>query len=400
MKNIYLAAALAAFAFSACTVIDDDDDETSNPKSGACYTDIGDGLEMCFQGITEHLTRADCDEMSYETGNVVRYQNSCQSGQKLKCNIDGEGYIYVYGQTVTDYGLTCDDVLNGNFGKEGICYLSDIHYYGIVYGDLAMCLEGKSVTPFSCNYAAAMYNGTASFPSNCPSDYKLKCLGESDGQEAYVYVYGQIVTAQGMTCEDAGYRDASQGSGSRPSSSSIYPSSSSNLATGVCYDDYGYCYESRYGTISRSECTSYYGGITMASCPSGYKLICYDDYYEEYNYFYNTNANITCEYYDLSPVTSTPSSSSSSSSNSGKGACYDEEYSLCWEYATYTITSSDCYDGEIFMSSCPGGQLMKCSDYFEIYYLYGSEWEGATCSDFGLEKKFKSSKVLKTREAP
>jgi len=373
MKKIYLAVALAAFALFACTFIDDDDDDKEfSPKSGACYlANFGSGagdLAMCAEGTTESLTRSECQYIADVSGaETASVKNSCPTTWKLNCPIEG-GYIYVYGQIVTASGVTCEDLFNdgGDYSNSGACY---------TYED-DICWESRtgSVTSSECTY----YGGTPM--STCPSGQVLKCM---DYDEIF-YFYGPYYT--GETCESLGFSPAS------PSSSS------SSLASGVCYDD-DYCYESITGTITRSECISYYEGTPMNSCPTGYKLKCYDNYFDKYSYIYN-NYGSTCEDYDLYPATSTSSSSSrqSSSSNSGNGACYDEEFDYCWEYITEPMTRSECtyYEGTTFMDSCPAGEQFKCVDsiYDEVDYFYGPYWEDKTCKTLGFKKKLKPSKVF------
>jgi len=120
MKNIYFAVALAAFAFFACS--DDKDEESS--KVGACYSDIKmfEGTEMegsasCTEGITQSITKADCDEAQEfldeympEYGTVVTFISSCPSGYKLRCKEeDGEFRAYNYYYGPANY-KSCKDV--------------------------------------------------------------------------------------------------------------------------------------------------------------------------------------------------------------------------------------------------------------------------------------------------
>jgi len=116
MKNvyIYLAAILAVLVFSACSEDKDDSSKGgpgSSSKPGACYLTfnlIENYGDMCFEGITESLTRSDCNELIEEMEDEgipsgyysVKFQTSCPSGQDYKCYVDAdedEGYVYFYG---------------------------------------------------------------------------------------------------------------------------------------------------------------------------------------------------------------------------------------------------------------------------------------------------------------
>jgi len=70
--------------------------------------------DMCAEGKIESITASDCDEMladmdeDPETAGMytVKFQDSCPSGQQLKCDVDGEGFIYLYG--LMFLGSTCE----------------------------------------------------------------------------------------------------------------------------------------------------------------------------------------------------------------------------------------------------------------------------------------------------
>jgi len=114
MKNIYLvAAALAVFAFSACS---DDKDDT-----GVCYAKVSEVPEMsvCVEGKSKSLTADDCAELSegYNEGEDqqinFKLQDSCSSGEDLKCPFEEDGEkveIRFYSQLITMLGMTCEDL--------------------------------------------------------------------------------------------------------------------------------------------------------------------------------------------------------------------------------------------------------------------------------------------------
>jgi len=364
MRNIYLAVALAALAFSACVIIDKDDDKGSSLKSGVCYVDnipsTGD-LAMCAEGITESLSRSDCEYIAEEWGGgTPNIKNSCPRGEIMKCNIENEGYLYVYGQTLVGY--TCEDFgasSEGSNSVTGACYL---------YDDTCYDFKSIAVTSSKC------INEGGTPMNSCPtSGRKLKCNDEGYYDISY---YGE--DWDGYTCNDLGYTDttpSNRSSSSNPSSSS----SSSSLGSGVCYvnDYYEYCYEGKTGTASPSACVSE-GGVIVSNCPSGYKQKCYDSYDGN---FYLYDAGETCE--DWGMVSLMPSSNSNSGSNI---ACYIDEYEYCMEDKTGTVTPFMCdyLDGTV-MSSCPSyGQELKCEDEDIIYYFYGSVWAGETCSSLDI----------------
>jgi len=269
----------------------------SNSESGVCYItntnlpNSGD-LKMCAEGITEPLTRSDCEEIAEESGYDINFQNSCPSGQKLKCLIedeDGAGYMYVYGQVVTSLDLTCDDLFGDDYSEPsssssyrpssssnfeaGVCYVNN--FYG--HGDLAICAQSaQPITSSNC-IAWAPSETTANTQASCPSaGRKLTC---SDDAGYIYYVYGQEVTDYGLTCDY------------------YLPGTSSNSGT-ACY----ILNESFFGTVciddmSSSECDEWAEGAewTMRnSCPPGYKLDC-----SEYGiYFYDHVAGSTCNLFE------------------------------------------------------------------------------------------------------
>jgi len=427
MKKIYLAVALAACAFFACTNIEDEDDDdslksssSSGPSSnsnsgtsGVCYVDTGIAdLKMCLEGISEPMFSSDCVELAIETGYVTNFLASCPSEYQLKCLGEerygnGKAYTYIYGQIVPIMGLTCDEMDYEEVNYTDVTSInsssSSSLAAGVCYDNDGYCYESKTGTITS--YECMGYGGT---PMNsCPSGYRLKCY--DDYYDEYNYIYNTY----GSTCEDYDMYPitSTPSSSSRPSSSSAYyyPSSSSNLAAGVCYDIDGYCYESRTGTITSYECMGY-GGTPMNSCPSNYRLKCYDDYFDEYNYIYNTYGS-TCEDYDMYPITSTPSSSSrpSSSSNSGtSGACYVSnipntlDLAMCAQGDTESFTSYECeylayeWGGGTpsIKNSCPTGEVLKCDIDGGYFYIYGqiATLLGITCDALNepSEKSFKA----------
>ena len=153
MKNIYFAAALAVLAFSACSNDKDDENPSSSStdgstpsssstdgstpsssskdgstpsssskggsgsKSGACYftfTMLQNMSDMCAEGKIKSITASDCNEMLADMDEeepeeaglyTVKFQNSCPSGEKLKCE-DDETITYFYGNAWI--GVTCD----------------------------------------------------------------------------------------------------------------------------------------------------------------------------------------------------------------------------------------------------------------------------------------------------
>ena len=139
MKNIYFAVALVLLVFLACSPTDGDVDGTGTSSSnglgsrsssskggsnqgskpGACYftlTLMDDYGDMCTEGRTESLTAANCREMLADMNSqpgmtgayTVKFMNSCPSGQDLKCAIEDEGFMYLYGSFFED--KTCRDL--------------------------------------------------------------------------------------------------------------------------------------------------------------------------------------------------------------------------------------------------------------------------------------------------
>jgi len=323
MKNVYFMVAFAAFALLACTNASDGGDDPSSSsgisggvepsKPGACYvSDTGAAdYAYCMEGITESVTVADCVDEDGD-GSTYTFRNSCPSGEKYKCRIDlpeGSGYLYLYGEIVTVAGIDCSDAggvsvtpssssasrpssssasnpttsSNSNSGTE-VCYVSNIPNTG----DLAQCLEGinYTMTRAECQLGAAQNNGIASFPQVCSAEYKLKCIADYDGLQMYVYIYGEIVTLSGMTCEKIGFIDADS------------PSNPSSSAT-ACYviddEDYGTtCLED----MTSSECADWAAGEwhMVDSCPSS-GIVRRCDYYSTNDiYFYDSMwVNLTCD---------------------------------------------------------------------------------------------------------
>jgi hypothetical protein len=79
-------------------------------SEGVCYIpnitpeiDMG----MCLEGKTEPITRSECEEFGEEEELIVHFQDSCPSEHQLKCE-ENEGYIYLYGQAVTNPVITCE----------------------------------------------------------------------------------------------------------------------------------------------------------------------------------------------------------------------------------------------------------------------------------------------------
>jgi len=94
MKNIYLvAAALAVFAFSACS---DDKDDSVDVCKISKIPNTGD-LEICIQD-TESISKADCEEGATAYGGTGSIASSCSGDSRLKCPMEEGGYVYLYGQ--------------------------------------------------------------------------------------------------------------------------------------------------------------------------------------------------------------------------------------------------------------------------------------------------------------
>jgi len=108
--------------------------------------------------------------------------------------------------------------------------------------------------------------------NSCPSGYSFGCK-DFDGN--YYFYEGW----EGSSCSDFGMTPIT------PNSSSSASRSSASIGSGACYDEeYGFCMEHKMETMTRSECTSYYEGTYMNSCPSGRK--CEDEY--DIYYFYDS----------------------------------------------------------------------------------------------------------------
>jgi len=358
MKNIYFAIALVflvLLAFTACSTGGNGDDDSSGnsssgtssggnggsgksssskgggtgSKAGACYITfnlLGGYADMCFEGITEALTRSDCNEILEEMNDdpeisgafSVEFMNSCPTTQDYKCyivddDVLDEGYAYLYG-SFYDEG-SCDEFGGidvtpkqsssskkassssaGSGSQTGACYLS----YSDLYAGNHVCEEGISepITKALCDYIGEELVNTGmietyKFQSSCPSGESLRCLNDP----IRVYYYGSEFTDR--TCSNLGYDDdpaapkrssSSAGGGSK--------SSSSGGTQGACYasslyEDYNFCIEpisSSYCKIYAELYEDYYDFSTRTSCPkSGYKCT-----YEEDGinyYFYGEGAD-------------------------------------------------------------------------------------------------------------
>jgi len=119
MKNLYfVAAALAAFAFTACS-----DDDTKS--EGACYfPSVGEVADLCIQG-EDISSKSDCTEwlntIKEDGGSAIysstNYKDSCPSEPDLSCSVkDGKkevGSLYGYGSMFSSGTFKCED-----FGAE------------------------------------------------------------------------------------------------------------------------------------------------------------------------------------------------------------------------------------------------------------------------------------------
>jgi len=231
----------------------------STGGSKACYSrdayeNFGDGLPelpICFEG---NITRSDCDdfsEMLYDA--PVSFQNSCPSRSRddLTCTISGFNgvYIYVYGETVTDYNLTCSDFgwntattnkssssagstkssSSGTTTTSGACHITSTNGY-----NFAACIQPMSRTECTGNEDGIMFSYVTSCPTGaCDVDYD-----DYDGTTYYSY---------GDLCKDD-FCD-------------IYPE--------YCDDDdyWDYCDDMYFYCLYYDECDDYYD-----YCVGGYGL--------------------------------------------------------------------------------------------------------------------------------
>jgi len=242
MKNVYIyfVAALAVLAFSACSTNDDDNPSSSSSsssaikpssssaggtkpsssstggsglRSGVCYfpnvyennDEVNYDMGLCLEGITESITRSDCEDLGEDMEATSNLLNSCPSGYKLKCIDDEEeGYYYIYGQVLADNNVTCEffdlnsvttssssaggtrpSSSSAGGSETGVCYVNSSAL------DWQYCLDGKDdpITRSDCE----SYGNT--FMKSCPPDPKFEC----DFIDTHISLYGE--DAESSDCE-------------------------------------------------------------------------------------------------------------------------------------------------------------------------------------------------------
>jgi len=87
-------------------------DSNTDSGYGACFINAS-FFQVCMEGITNPMTRSECEEIGDEFGFSVSFGNSCPTGHQLRCeeydDEYDEAYVsYYYGDMFE--GLTCDDL--------------------------------------------------------------------------------------------------------------------------------------------------------------------------------------------------------------------------------------------------------------------------------------------------
>jgi hypothetical protein len=96
-KRFFLAVVCTAVALTFFACSDDKDD----PK-GACFMDgaITEGVQMCMEPVNGNITAKECNEMKDEDDPPMTFRDSCPSGEKLKCPMQGDdgrdAVVYLY----------------------------------------------------------------------------------------------------------------------------------------------------------------------------------------------------------------------------------------------------------------------------------------------------------------
>jgi len=345
MKNVYFAVAIVLLAFLACSTGNGGnggDDDGGNPSGkGACYLKYS-GAAAGHSVCEEPLTKSVCDEVAKQYSSNIsshKFQNSCPSGQDLRCSIEADGeqiYASYYGPKFED--VTCADMgfedapskpssnsrpsssskggsSAGSGSQTGVCYFPNAWENQPTNDVLGLCIEGESesLTRSDCEDIADEDDLTLNFRASCPTGYGLQCGYGEDDVYLYAYLYGdEAIRNNNITCRRLNMDPVTDRSSSSKKASSS--SAAGGGSQGACYvseigSDYAFCME----PMTRSECEEEdddedYNVSYRTSCPSGYE--CKLEWGEMDLYFYGEDAEYICyddgEYGLLSKAKSLP----------------------------------------------------------------------------------------------